>query len=396
MGWSPILAGADEQRAWRALEILVEALRDPGAAGGEVSLARGEAGIALFFGYLARVTGRGDLARLAQDRLGVAIDRVIADPPHPFLFGGITGVAWVAEHLAGMGPDPGGEDPHEEIDRMIGELLDNPLESVRFELMRGVAGFGVYALERLPRPSAAAALARVVGALADMADPDGASWLTTPPRMPTGGRARHPASYRSLGVGHGVTGPIAVLAAACAHRVAEERAGPLCRRAIDALWNQRRQVASDDQLALPALAGQSEPARVSWCHGDAGVGAALLAAAPAARDRALELCRRAARQAPQGDDAGLSQGAAGLAHIFHRCHQATGEPLFSSASRAWYARLLDLLDPRAARGGLQGGAGIGLALLAAVTSTEPAWDRVMLLSVRRPGGGDRLPRGRIE
>ena len=119
MGWSPILAGADEERAWRALELLTEALREPGAAGDDVSLARGEAGVALFFGYIACVTGRSDLAQLAQDRLGVAIDRVIADPPHPFLFGGITGVAWVAEHLAAMGPDPGGEDPHEEIDRMI-------------------------------------------------------------------------------------------------------------------------------------------------------------------------------------------------------------------------------------------------------------------------------------
>src|SRR6185503_17982789 len=222
MGWSPVLTGGDEQRAWRALEVLVEALREPAAAGGEVSLARGEAGLALFFGYLARVTGRSDLTRLAQDRLGVAIDRVIADPPHPFLFSGITGVAWVAEHLAAMGPDPGSDDPHEEIDRMILELLDNPLESVRFELLRGVAGFAVYALERLPRPSAAAALARVVDALADMAD--GASWFTSPPRMPTGGRARHPGGYRSLGVGHGVAGPIAVLAAACAHRIAEQRA----------------------------------------------------------------------------------------------------------------------------------------------------------------------------
>ncbi len=382
MGWSPILAGADQQRAWRALEVLVEALREP-PAGGEVSLARGEAGVALFFGYLARVTGRSDLSRLAQDRLGVAIDRVIADPPHPFLFGGITGVAWVAEHLAAMGPDPGGEDPHEEIDRMILELLDNPLESVRFELVRGVAGFAVYALERLPRPSAAAALARVVGALADMSD-DGASWFTSPPRMPTGGRARHPAGYRSLGVAHGVAGPIAVLAAACSHRVAEERARPLLDRALDALWKERRTAAADDELALPAHAGQSEPARIGWCHGDAGVGAALLAV-PGWRDHALDLCRRAARQAPSGDDPLLSQGAAGLGHIFHRCHGATGDSLFQSAARAWYGRALDLVDPAAARGGLLDGAGVGLALLAAVTSIEPAWDRALLLSVRPPG-----------
>ena len=141
--------------------------------------------------------------------------------------------------------------------------------------------------------------------------------------------------------------------------------------------------AADDELALPALAGQDEPARPGWCHGDAGVGAALLAA-PGWRDHALDLCRRAARQLPAGDDPALSHGAAGLGHVFHRCHQATGEPIFQSASRAWYRHALDLLDPAAARGGLLEGAGIGLALLASVTAIEPAWDRALLLSVRPP------------
>ena len=390
MGWSPILASADEQRSWHVLELLVEALRAPAAGASEVSLARGEAGVALFFGYLARVTGRRDLAQLAQDRLGVAIDRVIADPPHPFLFGGITGVAWVAEQLAAMGPDMAGEDPHEEIDRMILELLDNPLDSVRFELVRGVAGFAIYALERLPRPSARAALERVVEALVDMADPEDASWFTGPERMPTGGRARHPRGYRSLGVGHGAAGPIAVLAAACAHGVAVARARPLLERALESLWRQRRADAGEGELMLPALAGQSEPARIGWCHGDAGVGAVFLAAAPAAglediwRERALDLCRRAARQTPSGDDPALAHGAAGLGHIFHRCHHATGEPSFQAAARAWYARALDLVDPASMGPGVLEGAGIGLALLAATTRVEPAWDRAFLLSIRPP------------
>ena len=75
-----------------------------------------------------------------------------------------------------------------------------------------------------------------------------------------------------------------------------------------------------------------------------------------------------------------------LAHLFHRCHHATGEPVFQAASRAWYGRTLDLVDARAARGGLLDGAGIGLALLAATTRIEPAWDRALLLSIRPPGG----------
>jgi hypothetical protein len=140
---------------------------------------------------------------------------------------------------------------------------------------------------------------------------------------------------------------------------------------------------------LPALAGQSEPARIGWCHGDAGGGAALLAAAPAAgledtwRERALDLCRRAARQAPSGDDPALPHGAAGLGHIFHRCHHATGEPLFRRRlAPGTPARSIG--STRRRRAAACSGAGIGLALLAATTRVEPAWDRAFLLSIRPP------------
>ncbi len=91
----------------------------------------------------------------------------------------------------------------------------------------------------------------------------------------------------------------------------------------------------------------------------------------------------------------LCHGTVGLAHIFNRLFQATGQSFFHDAAVAYYRRTLELLDAPGAMEGalrpgpnqiidgpglLRGGAGIGLALLAAITPVEPAWDRALLLS----------------
>jgi hypothetical protein len=100
-------------------------------------------------------------------------------------------------------------------------------------------------------------------------------------------------------------------------------------------------------------------------------------------------------------DAGLCHGAAGVAHLFNRLYQASGEPRLADAARRWLEKTLEMREPGHGAGGyralhtkprsqervwvddpgfLGGSAGIGLALLAALSAVEPAWDRLMLLS----------------
>jgi len=103
-------------------------------------------------------------------------------------------------------------------------------------------------------------------------------------------------------------------------------------------------------------------------------------------------------------DAGLRHGVAGRAHLLNRLFQATGEEPFADAARAGFGRLLEMRRPGEGIGGfraqapgadgrpvwaddpglLNGSAGIGLALLAAVSAVEPAWDR-LLLAWLQPG-----------
>jgi len=144
--------------------------------------------------------------------------------------------------------------------------------------------------------------------------------------------------------------------------------------------------------------------RVAWCYGDLGVSVALLAAATAAersdwRDDALALAHGMADRSfetSQVNDTGLCHGAAGVAHLFNRLAQATGDTALAAAADRWFDRTLAMRRddgiagfPRAAPSDgtvkwepdadlLNGAAGVALALHAAISPIEPAWDQVLL------------------
>jgi len=200
-----------------------------------------------------------------------------------------------------------------------------------------------------------------------------------------------------------------VLAQAAALDVAADTARKLLRGAVD--WLLSRKLPADGESAFPDGWGPEAellPARAAWCYGDPGIAATLwlagrIAGEPAWEAEALELARRAAQRTPESGsirDACLCHGAAGLGHIYNRLYQATGDPELLAAARTWMLRALDFQKPGRGVAGfvtwgpdaksemgwrsdpclLTGAAGIALALLAATTPGEPAWDRFLLLS----------------
>jgi hypothetical protein len=205
-----------------------------------------------------------------------------------------------------------------------------------------------------------------------------------------------------------------VLAALAAAGVAPRTAEPLLRGAVT--WLLARREARPDHPGFGVwLSSRDErepaPARLAWCYGDLGIAAALLAAARCAAEprwerAALDVGRRAAARPAESSgvvDAGLCHGAAGVGHVFNRMYRATGDEALGAAARAWLARAIDLRSPDEGVAGyraytvrdgspvwaddpglLTGAAGVALALLAAATDVEPAWDRVLLLSSRDP------------
>jgi hypothetical protein len=408
MPWQPLLEGDWKDRAEQAVRAILADLEAPrrGAAS-DPSLAGGAAGLAVLHGYLAQGRRESGHAASARHYLHNAIGAMADGPCLPSLYSGLTGVGWALAHLRDCLPGLDDEDDLAAIDEVLLSHLDPSLWQEDYDLINGLVGFGVYALARLPQPAAVECLERVVGHLAATAEhrPEGVTWWTNPAWLPAESRERHPHGYHNLGLAHGVPGVIALLGQVCAAAVAVDRARPLLLGAVRWLLAQRRPGGFSHWVTTPSTA---HPARLAWCYGDPGVAAVLLGAARCIADPAWEreargIARRAAGRPPDQagvGDVGLCHGAGGLGHVFNRLFQATGDDRLADAARFWFARALELRRPGRGIGGfeaweqdddkvcwvadpglLRGSVGIALALLAATTATEPAWDQMLLVAI---------------
>ena len=410
--WHPLLAGPGAERVSAAVHEIAAALASAPLPpeGRGASLAAGQAGQAVFHAYLALAENDEAQADLAAALLDGAVEALATTPLPPMLYVGFPGVAWVAEHLQGRLFESGEEDPNLDVDEALLGALDRSPWPGDYDLITGLVGLGVYALERLPRPTARALLEKIVERLAERSErmPAGISWFTPPERLPEWQRELHPNGYYNLGVAHGVPAVVAVLAGAAAAGV--DRARPLLDDAVRWLLAQRQGPESSSCFSTSFYPGEDPSlSRLAWCYGDPGVAASLLAAARAVGETAWEeearaIARLAASRSAETAmvrDAGLCHGAAGVAHLFNRMYQATGEEPLAEAARFWFDHALAIRQPgegiagfrvwtagqdggppwRTDPGFLEGTTGIGLALLAAVSSVEPAWDRVLLVSL---------------
>lgn len=399
--WRPLLHGEQADRARRAATRLAATLPPPATG----SLAGGSAGVAVCHAVLAHVCGDQQAAARASGCLDHAAAWLAAQHLGASLYRGFTGVAWAAGFVDRMlGEQTASRS--EAVDAALLSLLRRTHgDEVPYDLINGLTGYGTYAVANWPCPAAARQLAAVVEQFAARArrESAGVYWRTPPSLLAAPQRQRYPGGGVDLGVAHGLAGVLPVLARAQALGVARELAGDLLSGAVS--WLVAHLADTRRGPTVPgflAAGDQPRPTRSAWCYGDPGVAVVLLLAARDAgredwADMATGLALRAAARSPEETgvaDAGLCHGTAGLAHLFNRLHQLTGEPELAAAARCWTLRTLDLCA--AAEGGaaapwqgpglLEGAAGVALSLLASATGTEPAWDQLLLVATAGPAG----------
>ncbi|MFI5301050.1 MAG: lanthionine synthetase C family protein [Polyangiales bacterium] len=406
--WHPILEGGEAARAREVVDAIATALRGKLAEPASPLL---DASHALFFSAL----GGRDGAETAVAFLERAMEGVATEDLGPGLMTGFTGVACAVSLLTGRvlaAPTSVEEDPCAAIDEALEELLTSAPVSTDepYDLISGLVGIGVYALERADRPAGRRCVRAVIERLARLAvlRPDGAAWVTPPCAF----GVPRPVGTLDLGVAHGVGGVIALLGDACAKGFDEAR--PLLAEAVSFLLAQElpRGGSLFPGALMPGLPQRS--VRAGWCYGDPGLAAALMVAArganvPAWEASAVRIARPAALRSDEESgvtDAAICHGAAGLGHLFNRVYQATGDATCGAAARRWMLRAIDLRDVRVGVAGyrahivgpdgvdtfeddaslIRGVTGIGLALLGAIEDVEPTWDR-MIASAPRPARG---------
>jgi lantibiotic modifying enzyme len=421
--WRPVLSGTTAQQALRAVDAIAESLTSMTSLPGErdPSLAKGQAGLALLYTWLVRTRRAPQADVLASRYLDQAVEAVSTQAMNASLWGGFTGVAWAAD-LVDRLLDPEAEDRSEAVDDALLRLLSrDDLGPTPYDLVVGLTGLGVYALQRCPRPVAIECLRRVVELLHERArhDEHGIYWWTPPAEIvDEESRKQYPSGRVDLGVAHGVAGPIALLGGICGAGTEQTTVRPLLEGA--ARWLLAHAMATEAGPTFPVWVApgvQPWQARCAWCYGDPGIAAALLTAARGLGDAGWEeaavalACRAAERPASETGvvNAGFCHGSAGLAHLYNRMYQATGEPKLGRAALYWLERTLDLYRRARANGDswvqgswdpgqrerwtwtgidvVDGAAGVALVLLAAATSVEPTWDRMFLVSAPRPDPG---------
>jgi lantibiotic modifying enzyme len=377
----------------------------------EASLGAGNAGVALFLHYYHHhCESAASVGTAAEARLAASLDAVTNVPSEASLYTGFSGIGWTVAHLMRRGLT-------ERVD--LTEIDDALIERVTarhdepVDVVFGLAGYGVYFLERLDHPAGRHGLRLVVQSIVDSAvlRPEGACWFTPGRFLSAHRRTFAPDGLYDLGLAHGVPGVIAILAAA------EKAVGP-SPGARDVLAAAVRWVLSHRDASGPwseypywspaGGARQEGTSRLAWCYGDLAVGSALLVAASAMADAglrqtALATLRRAAGRPIDKSgvvDACLCHGAAGITQIFHRVAAATGDACVGAAARTWlevalsqrlessgvggyvYKHQVNLDSPavdRPDQGFLQGAAGIGLALLSALVPTASDWEICLAL-----------------
>lgn len=332
------------------------------------------------------------------------------------MFSGFAGIAWVGT-LARRETRPSSDstkhsdDAFTEIDGVLADYLDQTTGWVPFDLLDGIAGIAIYALERPNSQGAVRLLESCVARLRATATVTkrGIAWGVPQDSLHELIRATYPTGTFPLGVAHGLAGVVGALARIVGESPSVVAARPLLDEALAFLLANRLPAGSFG--AFPRLAYADRPAgersEVSWCWGDPGVASSLLVASEALRDErlrdiAIETMRPIAKLAPLAgalSDGCLCHGWAGIGNIFCRFYSVTREEAFAHAAQQWIGTLLESaihqdcigglrfrialpgaeVQMRSNAGVLMGAAGVGLALLSAVGEGDD-WARAFVVA----------------
>lgn len=406
--WSALLEGTLADQALTSIREIADGLKTSHSIPG-VSFAGGLAGVALFYGYASVALNDESLADTSRKYLDRAV-QLAGEDSIPFgFFDGLAGLAWTMQHLQSLLTGEVETDLTEEADEILAQAVRVVPWDGHFDLVYGLTGIGVYALDHPNEVVARELIEQVIRRLRELAllHDAGISWRTPSNLMrslPL--REKYPEGCQDLGVAHGTPGVLGFLARAVQADLAPAGTLDLLEDGLRWLLAQRR---PDDGGS--AFGGYADPeplsCRSAWCYGDPGVALILLTlgrtlARKDLENLAVEILGKDTER-PEADaratGPSLCHGAGGLAHLYNCFYQATGEEEVARSARRWFERALAMRRPgegiagflnwwpqvgewHAETGLLTGVAGIGLTLLAATCPVQPSWGRPLLIDIQ--------------
>ncbi len=213
----------------------------------------------------------------------------------------------------------------------------------------------------------------------------------------------------NISMSHGLASIIAMLSKIYKQGINQDKTKYLLEGAVNYLLQQKlpdgKYISVFPNFGIESMKNLA-PSRLAWCYGDLGISVAIWHASQALgrkdwEEEAIRILLHSARRRDLKEnnviDAGLCHGTAGIAHIFYRMYGYTGVEELKEASEYWFGQTLKMARFEDGLAGykawhgldkgwinepglLEGIAGIGLAMISAVSDIEPAWDECLLLS----------------
>jgi len=404
MIWKPLIEEEQSGELHEKLYAICEVVRT--IEDNQPNLFCGAPGLALFLFYLGRATGDEVLLELGMKRIGTTWNAVDEKCYDMTFAAGLSGLAWTIVHLA----------KHDFIESDFTDVLEDLTEPFRcrmidcikkneYDYLHGALGIALYFLERPEIPQTRLFLQELIDLFLAGAEPDAAGGLKWEIELDFETRQR---GY-NLSLSHGQAGIIDILGRMVHAGFGGETAVRLLEGALFFLLRQEFHSTKRKNFFFPSwvVSGRSyKGGRLAWCYGDLGLGQVLLHTGQRLgrielQEKGLAILKHTLLfKHPQEagiTDAGLCHGTAGLAHIYNRLWQETGESCFAQAAQSWFQHTLQMANFEDGLAGfkahrafqnryenesglLEGVAGIGLSIISALYAQEPSWDRALLLS----------------
>ena len=370
-------------------------------------LLSGKTGIALFLFYYSKYTNQQKFYNIGYDFLNDVIEHLNKNLSLHTHCTGLAGIGWAFNHLASNNfIDADMNDILETIDDHLYRLMMIDLQNKNFDFLHGACGVALYFTIRLPNKKINNYLKDFVNKIEQISIKNkngGIKWESILDQE-TGKRGYN------ISLSHGIPSIMQVLSKLYLYNIEKERVLRLIKGSVKYLYQQKLDKQKYNST-FPSWAIESTDvigsSRLAWCYGDLGISVSLYLTAKNTKNsewekEALSILTRSVKRLDLIEnsvaDAGMCHGTAGIAHIYNRMYFCTLKPEFKNAAMYWFDQTLKMAKFKDGYAGykiwhsekhggwqtgsdlLEGIAGIGLALISAISDIEPAWDECLLLS----------------
>jgi lantibiotic biosynthesis protein len=379
-----------------------------------INFMNGLPGAALFLYQYAQY--RPEKANACYEKIALIIDNAFeyinqaADAKTSFC-NGITGTLWLIEFMRKKKVVDIDDDYLSPgmIEYLSSESLTRTINRNHCDLLYGGFGFWAFLLESGEIANKHHLVKLQLNALNKIAvdTPNGRNWKINGAYFGSlvtrNMAAIDPATSVNLSMAHGICAILILLAKTKMSGYAEKETEDNIHRGLQLVSSLK--INDPRSVSLyPTIVTNGEPLilpRIAWRYGDLCVAVAFWMAWKATgyhayKDEALFIMDFSYQKYVDPKDAGLSNGAAGIAHIFRRFYWETGNIVYENAADKWIAITLKMAvfsdgyagykafnhleggqNNKPEYGLLQGIAGIGLTLLSSLSDKPSDWDRAL-------------------